>query len=276
MHEDDPTLPLQPQAEPTVTGGAPGPAAARAPDLPPRVGRYRPLRVIGQGGMGVVYEAEQEEPRRRVALKVIRPELATEDLRRRFAHESLFLGRLQHPGIAQVYEAGTAETPDGPLPFIAMELVDGARLHEWARGGAAGRQALRERVELMIALCDAVHHAHQRGLIHRDLKPGNVLVDGEGRPRVLDFGVARPADVDLGTSLVTTHGELVGTLSYMSPEQLAGDPNDLDTRSDIYALGIILYEILAGRFPSSRTRCAPSARTTRRRWSGTTRGWPAT
>jgi len=249
MRDDDPTLPIQPHAERTVTGGGGGPVPARAPDLPARVGRYRPLRVIGQGGMGVVYEAEQEEPRRRVALKVIRPELATEDLRRRFAHESLFLGRLQHPGIAQVYEAGTAETPDGPLPFIAMELVEGVRLHEWARGSETGAPALRERVELMIALCDAVHHAHQRGLIHRDLKPGNVLVDGGGRPRVLDFGVARPADVDLGTSLVTTHGELVGTLAYMSPEQLAGDPNDLDTRSDIYALGVILYELLAGRAP---------------------------
>ena len=251
MHDNDPTQPLQPHAERTVTGGGgAGPVPPRAPDLPPRVGRYRPLRVIGQGGMGVVYEAEQEEPRRRVALKVIRPELATADLRRRFAHESLFLGRLQHPGIAQVYEAGTAETPDGPLPFIAMELVEGARLNEWARAGAAGAApALRQRVELMIALCDAVHHAHQRGLIHRDLKPGNVLVDREGRPRVLDFGVARPADIDLGTSLVTTHGELVGTLAYMSPEQLAGDPNDLDTRSDIYALGVILYELLAGRAP---------------------------
>ena len=252
MRDDEPTLPIQPHSECTVTGGGGGPVAPRAPDLPARVGRYRPLRVIGQGGMGVVYEAEQEEPRRRVALKVIRPELATEDLRRRFAHESLFLGRLQHPGIAQVYEAGTAGTPDGPLPFIAMELIEGARLNEWARGGAiggTGAPALRARVELMIALCDAVHHAHQRGLIHRDLKPGNVLVDGEGRPRVLDFGVARPADIDLGTSLVTTHGELVGTLAYMSPEQLAGDPNDLDTRSDIYALGVILYELLAGRAP---------------------------
>jgi tetratricopeptide (TPR) repeat protein/tRNA A-37 threonylcarbamoyl transferase component Bud32 len=258
MPDEDLTRPSHPHDDRTVTGHSDGtvvPAGA-ATNLPPRVGRYRPLRIIGQGGMGIVYEAEQEEPRRRVALKVIRPELATADLRRRFAHESLFLGRLQHPGIAQVYEAGTAETPDGPLPFIAMELVDGVRLNEWARGrkgtprgGEETAPALHERVELMIRLCDAVHHAHQRGLIHRDLKPGNVLVDGEGRPRVLDFGVARPADVDLGTSLVTSHGELVGTLAYMSPEQLAGDPNDLDTRSDVYAMGVILYELLAGRAP---------------------------
>lgn len=251
MHDDDPTRSCDPHDDPTLTGrgdGSPLPTGAAAA-LPLRIGRYRPLRVIGQGGMGVVYEAEQDEPRRRVALKVIRPELATPDLRRRFAHESLFLGRLRHPGIAQVYEAGTAETPDGPLPFIAMELVEGARLNEWARGRDATAPALRARVELMIRLCDAVHHAHQRGLIHRDLKPGNVLVDVDGRPRVLDFGVARPADLDLGTSLVTTHGELVGTLAYMSPEQLAGDPNDLDIRSDIYALGIILYELLAGRAP---------------------------
>jgi tetratricopeptide (TPR) repeat protein/predicted Ser/Thr protein kinase len=237
MSDSDRTLPPDPDRT-LAAGASSGPASG----LPDRIGRYRPLRILGQGGMGVVYEAEQEEPRRRVALKVIRPELATEDLRRRFAHESLFLGRLQHPGIAQVYEAGTAETVDGPLPFIAMELVDGVPLNDWLRAERPDRAT---RIELMIRLCDAVQHAHQRGLIHRDLKPANVLVDGTGRPRVLDFGVARPHDADLETSMVTTHGELVGTLAYMSPEQLAGDPDDIDTRSDVYALGVILYELLA-------------------------------
>lgn len=222
------------------------PTAAAEAGLPDRIGRYRPLRTLGRGGMGVVYEAEQDSPRRRVALKVIRPEAATADLRRRFAHESTFLARLQHPGIAQVYEAGTAETGQGPVPFIAMELVDGVPLSTWALRVASGLDA---RLALMIQVCDAVQHAHQRGLIHRDLKPANILVDAEGRPRVLDFGVARPADADLQTSLVTTHGEIVGTLSYMSPEQLGGDPNDLDTRSDVYALGVILYELLAGKPP---------------------------
>lgn len=243
MTDFDPTLPINPDDTRTAAGAA---ATGATAALPARVGRYRPLRILGRGGMGVVYEAEQDEPRRRVALKVIRPELATDGLRRRFAHESLFLGRLQHPGIAQVYEAGTAETAEGPVPFIAMELVEGTRLGVWTEGH---HPDLRTRIALMIALCDAVHHAHQRGLIHRDLKPGNILVDADGRPRVLDFGVARPADADLGTSLVTSHGELVGTIAYMSPEQLGGDPNDLDTRSDVYALGIILYELLCGRPP---------------------------
>ncbi|MDO9695222.1 MAG: serine/threonine-protein kinase [Candidatus Latescibacteria bacterium] len=242
MSDDDRTQPFDPEA----TAHTGPPVSPNGPVLPARVGRYRPLRILGQGGMGVVYEAEQDEPRRRVALKVIRPELATAEMRRRFSHESLFLGRLQHPGIAQVYEAGTADTDSGPVPFIAMELVDGVRLGVWDREQAPD---LRARIELMIRLCDAVHHAHQRGLIHRDLKPGNVLVDAAGHPRVLDFGVARTADADFETSLVTTHGELVGTLAYMSPEQLAGDPGDLDTRSDVYALGVMLYELLAGRPP---------------------------
>jgi tetratricopeptide (TPR) repeat protein len=246
--EPDQTLPTDPDR--TQTGDRHATIPAAEPGLPDRIGGYRPLRVLGRGGMGVVYEAEQQTPRRRVALKVIRPELATPDLRRRFAHESLFLGRLQHPGIAQVYEAGTAATDHGEVPFIAMELVEGRPLNVWL---AEERPDRRTRLELMMRLCDAVHHAHQRGLIHRDLKPANVLVDGRGRPRVLDFGVARPADTDLEASLVTSHGELVGTVAYMSPEQLAGDPNDLDVRSDVYALGVILYEVLAGRSPLALT-----------------------
>jgi tetratricopeptide (TPR) repeat protein/predicted Ser/Thr protein kinase len=244
MSQHDPTLPHDPDR--TEAAGGLRPSAAAARDLPAQIGRYRPVRILGQGGMGVVYEAEQQEPRRRVALKVIRPELATADLRRRFAHESVFLARLQHPGIAQVYEAGTAETDAGSVPFIAMELVDGVPLTTWV---LRAQPDLAARLAMMIELCDAVQHAHQRGLIHRDLKPANILVGADGRPRILDFGVARPADADLQTSLVTTHGELVGTLAYMSPEQLAGDPNDLDTRSDVYAMGVILYELLACQAP---------------------------
>jgi tetratricopeptide (TPR) repeat protein/predicted Ser/Thr protein kinase len=239
---DDQTLPLDPDA----TLAADPTATSAGPVLPERVGHYRPLRVLGQGGMGVVYEAEQEKPRRLVALKVIRPEMATADLRRRFAHESDFLGRLQHPGIAQIYEAGTAETPAGPLPFMAMELVEGVTLNQWVQDQQPDR---RTRLEVMIRLCDAVQHAHQRGIIHRDLKPGNVLVDAQGQPKVLDFGVARPADTDFMSTLLTTHGQLVGTIAYMSPEQLAGDPDDLDTRSDVFALGVILYQLLVERPP---------------------------
>ena len=243
MNDSENTLPIDPNATLPLGGGTGG---IPDPDLPEHVGHYRPLRVIGRGGMGVVYEAEQEEPRRRVALKVIRPEMVTADLRKRFANESAFLGRLQHPGIAQVYEAGTADTPAGPVPFIAMELVDGVPLNVWVRDQNPN---LRTRLEMMIRLCDAVQHAHQRGIIHRDLKPVNVLVDKLGQPRVLDFGVARPAESDLMATLLTTHGQLVGTVAYMSPEQLAGNPDDLDTRSDIFALGVILYEMLAGKPP---------------------------
>lgn len=241
MTDHDETLPLDPDLTRTSTG-APPPDSPGPSRLPERIGRYRPLRILGQGGMGVVYEAEQDEPRRRVALKVIRSEHVTENLRRRFAHESVYLGRLQHPGIAQVYESGTAGTDEGPLPFIAMELVDGVPLDRWVR---VQEPDLRARVELMIQLCDAVQHAHQRGLIHRDLKPGNVLVDAAGRVRVLDFGLARPHDADFEASLVTTHGELVGTLAYMSPEQLGADPDDIDTRTDIYSLGMIFYELMS-------------------------------
>lgn len=242
-HDPDQTVPSDPDA--TIAGeGNDQPGST--PALPDFIGHYRPLRIVGQGGMGVVYEAEQEKPRRRVALKVIRPEMVTADLRRRFAHESDFLGRLQHPGIAQIYEAGTADTLQGPLPFMAMELITGVPLNQWA---LESKPDLKTRLEMMIRLCDAVQHAHQRGIIHRDLKPGNVLVDQNGRPKVLDFGVARPADTDLMSTLLTTHGQLVGTVAYMSPEQLAGDPDDLDTRSDVFALGVILYQLLAGKPP---------------------------
>src|SRR5262249_52547967 len=154
------------------------------------------------------------------------------------------LGRLRHPGIAQIYEAGVAD--DGQ-PFFALELVHGLALDEHARRrslGAAGR------LELLARVCDAVQHAHEQGVVHRDLKPSNVLVDGEGQPRVLDFGVARATDAGMATTTAHTRtGQLVGTLSYMSPEQVAADPSALDARSDVYTLGVILYELLAGRLP---------------------------
>jgi WD40 repeat protein/predicted Ser/Thr protein kinase len=218
------------------------PATDRAPWL--RVERYRVLRVLGEGGMGTVYEAEQDNPRRTVALKVIRPGLVSPALLKRFAREAQILGRLQHPGIAQIYEAGLAE--DGG-PFFAMEFVRGVALDEHARLRSL---TLPARLELLARVCDAVQHAHDQGVIHRDLKPGNILVDETGRPRVLDFGVARAAGIDLaGSTAHTGTGQLIGTLGYMSPEQVAADPAALDHRSDVYALGVILFELLAGRLP---------------------------
>src|SRR5262245_1486622 len=227
---------------PTLAIPAPGAAVTAA--LPPRIGRYRILRLLGEGGMGVVYEAEQDNPRRPVALKVIRPGLVSPVLLKRFAQEAQILGRLHHPGIAQIYEAGVAE--DGQ-PFFALEFIRGLPLDEYARRHALDPAA---RLDLLARVCDAVQHAHEQGVIHRDLKPANILVDEAGQPRVLDFGVARATDADLLTTTGHTRtGQLLGTLSYMSPEQVAADPAALDQRSDVYSLGVILYELLAGRLP---------------------------
>jgi len=238
-------------AEALSVGEAASADAASAPTevpraLPSTIGRYRILRLLGEGGMGVVYEAEQEQPRRTVALKVIKSGLADPKLVRRFEQESLALGRLQHPGIAQIYEAGTAESGFGPQPFFAMEFIRGEPLLQYA---SARQLGIRQKLDLMAKICEAVHHAHQRGVIHRDLKPGNILVDETGQPKILDFGVARATDSDAHVSRQTDLGQLVGTLAYMSPEQVLAEPLELDTRSDVYTLGVILYELLAGRLP---------------------------
>ncbi|MBL8744829.1 MAG: protein kinase [Phycisphaerae bacterium] len=221
------------------------------PPLPEgtRIGEYTLERVIGAGGMGVVYQARQERPRRVVALKLVNSAIASRALVRRFEHEAEMLGRLQHPGIAQIFEAGAADAGEGSprRPFISMELVDGPSLLEYAK-----RRGLstRERIELLIRVCDAVQHAHQRGVIHRDLKPANILVDPTGQPKILDFGVARAVSADLQmTTQHTSVGQLIGTLPYMSPEQVLGQPNEIDTRTDVYALGVILFEMLTGRQP---------------------------
>ncbi len=216
--------------------------------LPDRIGSYRVLGVLGEGGMGMVYLAEQERPRRTVALKVVRPGMMGAMLLRRFELEAQVLARLQHPNIAQVYEAGIARTgPGGPgSPFFAMEYIQGATLTDHATVRGLG---VRERLALMAEICDGVQHAHTRGVIHRDLKPGNILVSAEGRPKILDFGIARATDSDVQATQRTDIGQLVGTLPYMSPEQVQGDPAALDTRSDVYTLGVILYELLTGRLP---------------------------
>jgi tetratricopeptide (TPR) repeat protein/predicted Ser/Thr protein kinase len=214
---------------------------------PDVIGQYKILDVLGEGGMGVVYRAEQERPRRRVALKVIKPGVESRETLRRFEHEGQVLGRLQHPGIAQVFETGTADTGRGAQPFFAMELVDGVPLTDHAQNRLLGIPA---RLELVAKVCDAVHHAHQKGVVHRDLKPGNILVDKMDQPKILDFGVARATDADVRTvTLQTAVGQLVGTIAYMSPEQIEGDPSDLDTRSDVFSLGVICYELLTGHLP---------------------------
>jgi len=237
--------------QPTRSGAWPAPPntallASGAQLLPSRIGHYHILRLLGEGGMGAVYEAEQDLPHRTVALKVIRAGYATGGMLRRFENEAQALGRLQHPGIAQIYEAGAAETAFGRQPYFAMELVHGQTLVAYCD---EHKLNTRERLELMAKICDAVQHAHQRGLIHRDLKPANILVDESGQPRILDFGVARLTDSDAQATRQTDIGQLVGTLAYMSPEQVLGDPAEVDTRSDVYALGVVLYELLAGKGP---------------------------
>jgi WD40 repeat protein len=170
--------------------------------------------------------------------------LVSSQLFSRFSHEAQILARLQHSGIAQVYEAGMSE--DG-RPFFAMEFIRGMPLDQYARSGGLDSAA---RLELLAKVCDAVQHAHDRGVIHRDLKPGNILVDASGQPKVLDFGVAHATGTDVQTiSSQTQTGQLLGTLSYMSPEQVAGHPTGLDGRSDVYTLGVILFELLAQRLP---------------------------
>ncbi|MDQ7013530.1 MAG: protein kinase [Planctomycetota bacterium] len=218
-----------------------------SPPVPERIGRYTIKSQLGIGGMGVVYLAEQDHPQRRVAIKVLRPGLVNPGLLRRFELEAAALGRLQHPGIAQIYEAGTFNDGAGPRPYFAMELVDGKPLTDYADAHGLGT---RDRLVLFARVCAAVHHAHQRGIIHRDIKPGNVLVDATGQPRVLDFGIARATDSDLQvTTIQTDASQLLGTLPYMSPEQVAGRSSAVDTRADVYALGVVLFELLTGRLP---------------------------
>ncbi|MHC5002165.1 MAG: protein kinase domain-containing protein [Planctomycetota bacterium] len=219
-------------------------------DAPPstRIGQFRIRRLIASGGMGAVYEAIQEHPHRIVALKLMKPGVTSRSAMRRFTQEAEILARLRHPGVAQVYEAGTHDDGSGGVPYFAMEYVPKAKtITQYA---AVHGLTLAEKIGLFIKVCEAIQHGHEAGIIHRDLKPENILVDEDGEPKVIDFGVARTTDHDLTVTTQHTHtGELLGTLPYMSPEQVSGRRDDLDERSDVYSLGVVLYELLAGRLP---------------------------
>ncbi|MBI1826399.1 MAG: serine/threonine protein kinase [Planctomycetes bacterium] len=235
-----------------------------------KIGRYEVTGFLGTGGMAAVYRAVQEQPHRTVALKLMKLGFASRAALRRFEHEAELLGRLHHPGIAHIYEAGVAEVAGQRQPFFAMELIDGQKLTDYAN---SRNLTMRQRLELIVRIGEAVHYAHQKGVIHRDLKPSNILVAEEadsadrarvgavGQPKVLDFGVARATDVDIqATTVQTDIGQLVGTIPYMSPEQTVGDPKELDVRSDVYALGVVCYELLAGLLPYSvKGRSVPDA-----------------
>jgi hypothetical protein len=211
-------------------------------------GPYKTVCLLGRGGMGSVYLAEQQRPiRRQVALKVIKPGMDSREVIARFESERQALALMDHPNIARVFDAGT--THNG-RPYFAMEYVAGIPITEYCD---RNRLTNRERLELFIPVCQAVQHAHQKGTIHRDLKPSNVLVtvkDGIPVPKVIDFGVAKAINQKLiDQTLVTGHGILIGTPEYMSPEQAASSGEDIDTRTDVYSLGIIFYELLAGAPP---------------------------
>jgi WD40 repeat protein/tRNA A-37 threonylcarbamoyl transferase component Bud32 len=223
------------------------PEPAIAPLTPPeasRGGQYRIIRVIGEGGMGTVYEAEQINPRRRVAIKAIRSGLRSPMMRRRFEYEAQVLARLEHDGIARLYEADTRSGDESVLAYLAMEFVDGLPIDEYAD---ANKLDIRQRLQLFLRLCVPIEYAHRVGVIHRDIKPANIFVQPDGKVKVLDFGVARSLN-DHSQSMATLTGHFVGTLAYMSPEQIESSGN-LDTRSDVYSLGVLLYKLLADRLP---------------------------
>ena len=226
-------------------------APALEDDGPQRIAHYRIVRELGEGGFGIVYEAAEDGPiRRSVALKVLKPGMDSRAIVARFGAERQALALMDHPGIARVFEAGAEEND---RPYFAMELVRGPTITEYCD---AHRLTVETRLNLFASVCDATHHAHTKGVVHRDIKPGNILVEeheGSPRPKVIDFGIAKAIDSPLtDQTLITTEGMVFGTPEYMAPEQAAQRSADVDTRTDIYSLGVVLYQLLTSSLPFDR------------------------
>ena len=221
--------------------------AAPDPWIGYTVGGVRLERVVGHGGMGRVYAGVESSTGGIVALKMLLHAIASDDSMRRFEQEARLLARLRHPGIAQVHSAGTIESHGLTIPYFIMEYIpDAAAITDYA---AAQNLNTAQRLDLFRRVCEAVAHGHEHGVIHRDLKPANILVDAHGQPKVIDFGVAKCTDVDPSKATLTAEGAIAGTPAYMSPEQVDGDPDAITVRCDVHALGVVLYELLAGRMP---------------------------
>lgn len=215
------------------------------PTLPPSLGPYVPTRLLGEGGTGAVYLAYHQEDQAPVALKVLHPGILARESHIRFNRESDVLDKLNHPGIASLLATGEEPTPHGPVYYLVTEYIDGPRLDQYLAGTAL---AVAQKLALFLKICEAVAHAHEAGVVHRDLKPPNILVTADDRPHILDFGVSRILDTaSTEMTAVTETGQLIGTLKYMSPEQVKG--TEVGPQTDVYALGLILHEILTGKPP---------------------------